>query len=1027
MLNMSIKPNKISVEEAEKHLEEARGFHQQGQYQQAIDAFEQASRGFKENECWEQHVDTELDIITYQSGQLTFDGMLERLETLLEYSLTYLGDKHLFTATCYQKIGHYYLYVETGTLRYEVAYQKALACFDNHRTILQHKYGDDHTNLFTCYANLGLYWTFKENYIKALDYYEIMIQLLEKRDLQDFYQAGIFYRNIGICCYRLSKYNQALAWLQTALTFYQKQYANAPHPSIAATYWELSVCYLDKGDYDKSLQYTEQALIIRKETLGDEHIQVANCYHLMAKAYLKKEAFSEAEHYIQLFLDKVRDQENCDYNNLTFAHLSFGIILLQQKKLHQALAYFQLALKRFELVKGDNMGLRTTHSYLGECYLFEKEYKKGLLHIRKALQISQNIVGEKSYETSKNYTLLGDFYQEQEAYKEALIYYQKALNSISNSPKTLKIHDLPALEEVTHYLYFLDALKGKGTCHYQSYRKNALANDLEIAVKTYEVASKVVGKLRQNYSYEGSQLTLVSKAQALYEDAIGAFYYFYQQTQNLTYLNLCFQYCEKSKAIILLSQLKDAEAKIASNIPADLLQKEYDLQIEINYLNKQIQELQSKEPEKHKSNSTLEVLQSERFHYLQSYEKLIETIEVNYPHYHQLKYNIKTTSIQETQLQLEENQAIVNYFVGKENLFIFCITSNDAQILREPLPKDFEQMVEDFNESINFMFKRDYLELAYQLYQLLLEKCLSNEQSLTSNVLIVPDGILTQIPFEALLSSNVKASNSYADLPYLLMDYDIHYHYSVTLWHRSKAPANHPQEISIGESFIGFAPVYKNQKTVTPSEQLAFADETVRSVTIRGTTYQELIYSEQEVNEIQSLFKQKSYKTQTFLHQKASITNFKKSLKGYKYLHIAGHGYLNTEQPELSGILFSPTSISEQENVSETIFSLGDAYHLQLDADLVVLSCCESGIGKLAKGEGMIAINRGFLSAGAKNVIYTLFKVYDKASCELTQALFQHILEGKNYRQALKTAKLQLIRSGKATPRLWAGYVLIGR
>ena len=85
------------------------------------------------------------------------------------------------------------------------------------------------------------------------------------------------------------------------------------------------------------------------------------------------------------------------------------------------------------------------------------------------------------------------------------------------------------------------------------------------------------------------------------------------------------------------------------------------------------------------------------------------------------------------------------------------------------------------------------------------------------------------------------------------MDYDIHYHYSATLWHRSQAPTNQPQEISIGESFIGFAPVYRNQSETKPSEQLTFAEEAVRSVTIRGTTYQELIYSEQEVNEIQSL------------------------------------------------------------------------------------------------------------------------------------------------------------------------------
>ena len=447
--------------------------------------------------------------------------------------------------------------------------------------------------------------------------------------------------------------------------------------------------------------------------------------------------------------------------------------------------------------------------------------------------------------------------------------------------------------------------------------------------------------------------------------------------------------------------------------------------MEISYLSKQIQQIQTKENES-ESTQQLRSYQKQHFDSFQEYEALIATFEANYPTYHQLKHNIQTVAIEAIQTQLKEGQAMIEYFVGREFIFIFFIDCQEARVFQQNKPNDFEALVEDFNESINLMFKSDYLEAGHQLYQILLGETLQSCSSSIDSLLIVPDGLLTQLPFEALLTAKSDSGNPYADLPYLLMDYDIHYHYSATLWSRSQAPIHTTQEISIPESFIGFAPVYKNHSEALPSEQLAFAETTTRSVVIRGKTYQELIYSEQEINEIQSLFEEKSYKTQAFLHQKASIPNFKKSLKGYKYLHIAAHGYLNTEQPELSGILFSPEISEHKQQSSETIFSLGDAYHLQLDADLVVLSCCESGIGKLAKGEGMIAINRGFLSAGAKNVIYTLFKVYDKASCELTQSLFRHILAGKTYQQALKAAKLQLIQSGKATPRLWAGYVLIG-
>ncbi len=132
----------------------------------------------------------------------------------------------------------------------------------------------------------------------------------------------------------------------------------------------------------------------------------------------------------------------------------------------------------------------------------------------------------------------------------------------------------------------------------------------------------------------------------------------------------------------------------------------------------------------------------------------------------------------------------------------------------------------------------------------------------------------------------------------------------------------------------------------------------------------------------------------------------------------------NDEYPKLSGIVFHPNE--EATEIHDSVLSMGEMYQLQLQADLVVLSSCESGIGKLAKGEGMMAINRGFLYAGAKNVIYTLFKVLDKPSSELCEALFAEILEGKTYTEALRLAKLRLIQRTDVDPKSWSGFVLLG-
>ena len=107
------------------------------------------------------------------------------------------------------------------------------------------------------------------------------------------------------------------------------------------------------------------------------------------------------------------------------------------------------------------------------------------------------------------------------------------------------------------------------------------------------------------------------------------------------------------------------------------------------------------------------------------------------------------------------------------------------------------------------------------------------------------------------------------------------------------------------------------------------------------------------------------------------------------------------------------------EPITDCILSMEETYHLNLQADLVVLSSCESGIGQLAKGEGMMAVNRGFLYAGAKNVVSTLFKVYDEPSSRLTQYLFEGILEGVEANLALRSAKLRLLKEGKVDVMIW--------
>ena len=155
-----------------------------------------------------------------------------------------------------------------------------------------------------------------------------------------------------------------------------------------------------------------------------------------------------------------------------------------------------------------------------------------------------------------------------------------------------------------------------------------------------------------------------------------------------------------------------------------------------------------------------------------------------------------------------------------------------------------------------------------------------------------------------------------------------------------------------------------------------------------------------------------------YLGENAQLQHFKTAIQHFNYILVASHGIIAWQQPAASGIVFAKSNTAQTEH----ILYRADTYNLKLEADLVVLSACESGIGELAKGEGMMGINRGFMYSGAKNIIFTLFKIPDETA--LITALFQHILSGENYAMSLHKAKKQLIEKNGFVNK-WAGFVLI--
>lgn len=332
----------------------------------------------------------------------------------------------------------------------------------------------------------------------------------------------------------------------------------------------------------------------------------------------------------------------------------------------------------------------------------------------------------------------------------------------------------------------------------------------------------------------------------------------------------------------------------------------------------------------------------------------------------------------------KDNAVMVEYFSGAENIYSFTIIdkkihlnsfSNNAHTSVK-----IAQFIDFFNDPNTIVNNpKDYNHYANVAYQLL--KLPKNSAS--KNLIIIPDGILNFLPFEALITKETSTTN-FAQMHYLLNNYNIGYENSASFY-LSMCKRKKQRE----ETVLGIFPVFEK------------------------TPYT-LTYSK---NEMQSI--QKNFKGKYFENASATFENFKRNVANYDIVHLSTHAS--------SGDIETPAIIKFYDQ--EILYS--ELYHLNIHPDLVILSACETGIGKLFKSEGAMSIARGFQFAGAQNLLFSLWKVNDYTTSIFMDSFYQNIKNGQSYIEANTNAKRDFLKNknisnAKKSPYYWAAFVYYG-
>lgn len=373
--------------------------------------------------------------------------------------------------------------------------------------------------------------------------------------------------------------------------------------------------------------------------------------------------------------------------------------------------------------------------------------------------------------------------------------------------------------------------------------------------------------------------------------------------------------------------------------------------------------------------------------------------------------------------RIPRETAILSYFVGRSHCRVFVLTRDTLVVRSLAVPQLIGDQVKAFSEAVNSLPSARFYGTSAALYQSLIRPISSSLAGVT-RLVIVPDGFLTKVPFEAIAPKGSsptigKGNADFTRVPFLIRSYDIIYAQSAESYLAAETPLD-VARLPETASFAGFAPVFADKDTVSPPLSA------LRSIRHDGKTYDALAYSANEVSDIAGDFRAHGHAASCSIGKDASKERFTREAPSRSIIHISTHGAVNEEKPLLSALLFSPLAGAQSKD--DNVLYAGEAAALGLNAELVVLGSCESGRGQLAGSEGMLAMSRSFFQAGAKHLMYSLWPVGDRQTATLMRAFYSVLLDGGTYAGGLRAAKLKLLSdSSTAFPSKWAGFVLVGR
>ncbi len=540
-------------------------------------------------------------------------------------------------------------------------------------------------------------------------------------------------------------------------------------------------------------------------------------------------------------------------------------------------------------------------------------------------------------------------------------------------------------------------------------QRNGSTDNLRDAVATGRMLVSLYDRQRLEMSEEESRISLSANSRDIYTGMIGNYTDLYEKTRDRESLEGLFEFSERSKVAGFLASMRELNAARFS-LPAGLAGVDNEIRQKIGFYRELID---SERARTLPDSLRIATWESVTFRLLRSRDSLVSVFEESYPSYYNLKYRNEVTPLNEVPGVIGKKSNLLSYVLTEDKLFIFVTNSRRTEIITRDIDSTFFSSLHRFRSMLSVYPAttdvrqpfNEFMDLAYQLYRILLEPAVPYLKG--DKIIISPDNILSYLPFETLVTEAFRSPELlYREAPFALKQYRFSYIYSVTLSSETQERSR-----SLHNNLVSFAPSY---------DGLELADSLLASWPdlrgeIRSLPYAGL-ESEDAVEQCGGV---------AYLAGEATEETYKREAGKYDIIHLAMHTLINDQDPAYSKMIFS----APPDGTDDGMLNTYEVYSVPVNAMMVVLSSCNTGVGKLINGEGILSLARGFLYAGSRSVVMSMWAVEDKSASEVVRSFYKNMRTGQTKSSALRSARLRFLRSadqGRSHPYYWSALVIFG-